>query len=96
MILILQEEYDELLKYAVVVPSHGPESMPRTLTDTRESFRPPRDTFPAPVPNVDSQYQDDSATQYAWGDTPSRLEGTTSGRDGTHRRPVYGRFGNMF
>ncbi len=81
-----------MLKYAVVVPSHGPESMPRTLTDIRDSFRPPRETFAAPVPNLDSQYMDESATQYAWGDTPSRLEGTTSGRDGTQRRNVYGWF----
>ncbi|KAI0240780.1 hypothetical protein LSAT2_008449 [Lamellibrachia satsuma] len=85
----LQEEYDELLKYAVVVPSCGQEGLPRTLTDIRDSFRPMRETFPSSVPHHDTQYVDESATQYEWGETPSRLDGTASGRDGTQGRHVY-------
>ncbi|XP_052219894.1 centrosomal protein POC5-like [Dreissena polymorpha] len=34
----LQDEYDELLKFAVVVPKYDPRQLPATLTDTRESF----------------------------------------------------------
>lgn len=90
---VAQEEYDELLKYAVVVPSqHGPENMPRTLTDFRDSFRPPRETFPSSVPPHDPPYVDESATQYDWGESPSRLDGTSSDRQGTQRRNVYGVF----
>lgn len=79
-----------MLKYAVVVPSCGQEGLPRTLTDIRDSFRPMRETFPSSVPHHDTQYVDESATQYEWGETPSRLDGTASGRDGTQGRHVYG------
>lgn len=34
----LQDEYDELLKFAVVVPKYDPSSMQHTLTDARDSF----------------------------------------------------------
>ncbi|KAL5019681.1 hypothetical protein ScPMuIL_002573 [Solemya velum] len=34
----LQDEYDELLKFAVVVPSYDPAAVPKTLMDFRESF----------------------------------------------------------
>ncbi|KAL3884431.1 hypothetical protein ACJMK2_024570 [Sinanodonta woodiana] len=34
----LQEEYEELLKYAVVMPKYNPATVGRTLTDVRESF----------------------------------------------------------
>ncbi|XP_013387505.1 centrosomal protein POC5-like [Lingula anatina] len=34
----LQDEYDELLKYAVVVPKFDPSTLPQTLADIRESF----------------------------------------------------------
>jgi hypothetical protein len=42
----LQDEYDELLRFAVVVPSYNPSSIPRTLQDFRGSF---------PVVNNNSQ-----------------------------------------
>lgn len=35
---LLQDEYDELLKFAVVVPSYDPAAAPKTLMDFRESF----------------------------------------------------------
>ena len=35
-----QEEYEELLKYAVVVPTFDPTSVPQTLTDVKGSFNP--------------------------------------------------------
>jgi len=34
----LQEEYDELLRFAVVVPSFDPTCMPKSLQDIRGSF----------------------------------------------------------
>ena len=34
----LQEEYDELLKYAVVVPTYDPRQLPKSLKDLRGSF----------------------------------------------------------
>ncbi|KAL4216760.1 Centrosomal protein poc5 [Mactra antiquata] len=34
----LQDEYDELLKFAVVVPKYDPKKLPQTLTDPRDSF----------------------------------------------------------
>lgn len=34
-LLCFQEEYDELLKYAVVVPKCDPSKMPQTLTTIR-------------------------------------------------------------
>ena len=37
-IFFQQDEYDELLKFAVVVPQYDPSSMQQTLTDTRDSF----------------------------------------------------------
>ena len=36
--LILQDEYEELLKYAVVVPEYDPSSIQHTLTDAKDSF----------------------------------------------------------
>jgi hypothetical protein len=36
--LFLQDEYEELLKYAVVVPKYDQDRLPKTLTDIRESF----------------------------------------------------------
>ena len=35
---MLQDEYDALLKYAVVMPSFDPSQFPKTLTDVRGSF----------------------------------------------------------
>lgn len=37
----LMEEYEELLKYAVVVPSYDPNKLPHTLVDPRDSFPQP-------------------------------------------------------
>ncbi|XP_052787736.1 centrosomal protein POC5-like [Mya arenaria] len=34
----LQDEYDELLKFAVVIPKYDPNQLPQTLMDPRESF----------------------------------------------------------
>lgn len=34
----LQDEYDELLKFAVVVPKYDPNQLGQTLTDTKDSF----------------------------------------------------------
>ncbi|XP_053386877.1 centrosomal protein POC5-like isoform X2 [Mercenaria mercenaria] len=34
----LQDEYDELLKFAVVVPKYDPAQIPQTLTDAKDSF----------------------------------------------------------
>jgi hypothetical protein len=34
----LQDEYEELLKYAVVVPKYDQDRLPKSLTDIRESF----------------------------------------------------------
>ena len=34
----LQEEYDELLRFAVVVPSFDPNHLPKALQDMRGSF----------------------------------------------------------
>ena len=36
--MFLQDEYEELLKYAVVVPKYDQDRLPKTLTDIRESF----------------------------------------------------------
>ena len=36
-----QEEYEELLKYAVVVPSYDPQKIPLRLADAREPFSQP-------------------------------------------------------
>jgi len=35
---LFQDEYDELLKFAVVIPKYDPLQLPQTLTDPRESF----------------------------------------------------------
>ena len=35
---VFQDEYDELLKFAVVVPKYDPNAMQHTLTDIRDSF----------------------------------------------------------
>ena len=37
-LVFLQDEYEELLKYAVVVPKYDQDRLPKTLTDIRESF----------------------------------------------------------
>ncbi len=52
---ILQEEYDELLQFAVVVPSYKPETLPKTLSDLRGSF--------IPQPYYHHQQQDDDGNQ---------------------------------
>ena len=38
MEFIIQDEYEELLKYAVVVPEYDPSSIQQTLTDAKDSF----------------------------------------------------------
>ena len=38
MEFIIQDEYEELLKYAVVVPEYDPSSIQHTLTDAKDSF----------------------------------------------------------
>jgi centrosomal protein POC5 len=34
----MQDEYDELLRYAVVVPSYDPSSLPAKIIDSKGSF----------------------------------------------------------
>lgn len=36
--MFVQDEYDELLKFAVVVPKYDPSHLAQTLTDTKDSF----------------------------------------------------------
>ena len=36
--MFTQEEYEELLKYAVIVPTYDPQTLPKTLQDLRGSF----------------------------------------------------------
>ncbi|CAH1789356.1 unnamed protein product [Owenia fusiformis] len=54
----LQDEYDELLKYAVVVPNFDPKGLPRSITDMRSSFMPRRT-----MPNTINDIQQDESTQ---------------------------------
>jgi len=53
----LQDEYDELLRLAVVVPSYDPSTIPRTIHDLRGSFNHPTNTRtvqPRPSPTPDA------------------------------------------
>lgn len=35
---MIKDEYEELLKYAVVVPTYDPRQLPKTLSDFRGTF----------------------------------------------------------
>lgn len=60
----LQEEYDELLKYAVVMPTYNPSSMiPSALSDVRPSAAKGRD--PPPQANPSTMSADTNATAAA-------------------------------
>ena len=47
---LFQDEYDELLKYAMVMPTYDPNKLPKTMADLRGSF-----------PNVQVTIHSDSA-----------------------------------
>lgn len=62
MLHLLQDEYDELLKYAVVVPSYDIGSLPQTLSDLRGSFPIPTSQGFQETVQTDTDYEEGEGT----------------------------------